>query len=168
MRLWHALSLAVVLAAGAIVGTAVAQTFARAGHVESGGGGGGGLTEAAADLLYCQLTGGAGCVLNDVRAKRATIDLNAAPSNDYVPGDETIVGATALPAGVSSVSLPTAQTIAGRIYIIKDETGTAAGGQDIRVGGQAGQLVDGNAFIAINTDHGSLSVYSDGTNWFTF
>lgn len=167
MRVWHVLTLAVVLAAGAVVGTAVAQTFSRAGHVEAGGGGDG-VSESTGNTLWCQLTGGAGCVVNDFRAKRATIDLNAAPSNDYVPGDETIVGATTLPAGVSSVSLPTAQTIAGRIYIIKDETGTAAGGQDIRVGGEAGQLVDGNAFIAINSDHGVLRVYCDGTNWFTF
>jgi hypothetical protein len=63
-----------------------------------------------------------------------------------------------------SVTLPTAATVAGRLYFIKDGAGTA-GSSAITVLTTASQTIDGAANYIISTNYGQLAVYSDGTNW---
>lgn len=65
-----------------------------------------------------------------------------------------------------TVTLQTADTVAGREYIINDEGGQA-GTFNITVDTQGSQTIDGKTSVPIVADHGSLNVYSDGVNWFT-
>ncbi len=66
-----------------------------------------------------------------------------------------------------TVTLPTAQMVVGRIYIIKDESG-GAGTNNITVGTEGAEKIDGADTKVINSNYGSIRLYSDGTNWFTF
>jgi hypothetical protein len=65
------------------------------------------------------------------------------------------------------VTLPTAASVAGRLYTVKDESGSAAAGRTLTLTPQAGQFIDGAATKVINTAYGFLRVYSNGTNWHT-
>ena len=69
-----------------------------------------------------------------------------------------------------TVTLPTASGTgdlanAGKIYIIKDQSG-AAGTNNITIAPASG-TIDGAANIVIDEDYGEASVYSDGTAWFS-
>jgi hypothetical protein len=66
-----------------------------------------------------------------------------------------------------AVTLPTATGLAGKVFIIKDESGsaTATGTKTITIVG----TVDGTSNpTAINTAYGVYRIYSDGTNWFSW
>jgi len=67
----------------------------------------------------------------------------------------------------ATITLPTAQTIEGRVIHIKDEAGGASG-NNITIDPQAADVIDGASTAVITTDYGSVSVYSDGTNWFIY
>lgn len=80
--------------------------------------------------------------------------------------DETIIGCTA-----SNITLTVPSSMiarSGRVFIIKDESGTASGVSAITVNCQGGQLIDGAASVTIVTAYGALRLYSNGTNLFTF
>lgn len=64
-----------------------------------------------------------------------------------------------------TVTLPSANTMMGHIIIIKDESGTA-GTHNITVNVTAGGTIDGVASKAVNTNYGSIELYSNGTKWF--
>jgi hypothetical protein len=81
--------------------------------------------------------------------------------------DDYLIAVTTLAAGLT-VTLPAAALFTNRILHVKDETGLANGTtRIITVAGAGGALVDGAASKTITTGHGSLKVYSNGTNWFT-
>ena len=84
-----------------------------------------------------------------------------------VPETDYIVNSTRSAAGAGTVNLLTATVAAGKIYHIKDAAGNA-GTNNITVATQGAETIDGAAIATINTNYGSVSVYSDGTNWFTF
>ena len=64
-----------------------------------------------------------------------------------------------------TLTLPSASTAgAGREYIIKSEKSTAT----ISIATSSSQTIDGASSKSISTGYGSLRVYSDGSNWFTF
>lgn len=89
-----------------------------------------------------------------------------------VSGDYSILSADYL-LGVSTaaprtLTLPSAATVGvGKIYVIKDETGTAAT-NNITIATTGGQTIDGSASVIINTNYAAVSVYTDGTNWFIY
>jgi hypothetical protein len=78
---------------------------------------------------------------------------------------DNIVGITST-ASARTITLPTAAGKTGRRYIIKDESGGAAT-NNITIATTGGQTIDGAATLTINTNYGTNSVYSDGTNWFS-
>ncbi|MFF3324952.1 collagen-like protein [Streptomyces sp. NPDC002889] len=65
------------------------------------------------------------------------------------------------------VTLPSVSTATGQEFLIKDESGSCDGTKTITVTPASG-TIDGAANKVINTAYGSLRVYSNGTNWFTF
>jgi hypothetical protein len=67
--------------------------------------------------------------------------------------------------GADTITLQTADTVAGRIIIVKDEGGNAAA-QNITVDTQGGETIDGNATDTLNVNYQSRTYISDGTNWF--
>lgn len=78
--------------------------------------------------------------------------------------NETIIGVNL--AAPVVLTLPSAQAVReGRPYVVKDESGNASA-QNITVGTQGAELIDGAATDLINTDFASIGYYANGTNWF--
>ncbi len=65
-----------------------------------------------------------------------------------------------------TITLPTAAVSEGKTYIIKDESGLA-GTNSIDIDTEGSETIDGAASKTINSNYGSATVYSDGSNWFS-
>jgi hypothetical protein len=65
--------------------------------------------------------------------------------------------------GAITISLPTASSIAGRIYVIKKISGV---GNNVLVDGFGGETIDGSATNTITTQYSKITIQSDGVNWF--
>lgn len=75
--------------------------------------------------------------------------------------------------GVSSVSSPRTITLpiaasmgAGRMLVIKDETGAASTTNYIRIQPSGGQTIDGESYYDIVVPYESVMIYTNGTSWF--
>ena len=66
---------------------------------------------------------------------------------------------------VTSLTLPTAQTVSGRTIIVKDAGGNAAT-NNITIDTEGAQTIDGAATKVISTNYDSVKLYCDGSNWF--
>jgi hypothetical protein len=64
------------------------------------------------------------------------------------------------------ITLPAANTVTNRHFIIKDESGSASVSNYIRIAPQSGQLIDGQSNFEIVVPYESVIVYSNGTSWF--
>jgi hypothetical protein len=82
-----------------------------------------------------------------------------------VLASDYLVAYTSLTAS-RTVTLPSAAGLANRTIIIKDESGSAAT-YNIIVNVLAGGTIDGASAKAVNTNYGTLEVYSNGSQWFT-
>jgi hypothetical protein len=78
---------------------------------------------------------------------------------------ETIIGVTST-AAARTITLATADMVAGRIVYIKDESGGAAT-NNITIDTQGAEVIDGVNSITITANYGVARLYSNGTNWFT-
>lgn len=97
--------------------------------------------------------------VNTTTLNSATYDL---VSTDYILHvTYTTTGA------VTSLTLPSAQTVNGRTIIIKDAGGNAAT-NNITVDTEGAETIDGAATAVINGNYDSISIYSDGSNWFIY
>ena len=68
-----------------------------------------------------------------------------------------------------TITLPTASSVpAGMIFMIKDQTGQASGSKYVRVACQGSETVDGAAYYDLTAAYESVTVMSNGTNWFLF
>ena len=67
---------------------------------------------------------------------------------------------------VTSLTLPTAQTVEGRIITIKD-AGGLAGTNNITIDTEAAQTIDGAATYVITVNYSDITLYCDGSNWLT-
>ena len=68
---------------------------------------------------------------------------------------------------VTSLTLPTAQVVAGRWIVIKDAGGNATA-NNITIDTEGSATIDGDATVVVNSDYASINLYCDGTNWFIF
>ena len=66
---------------------------------------------------------------------------------------------------VTSLTLPTAQCVDGRTIIVKDAGGNAAA-NNITVDTEGAETIDGEDTAVIRGDYESITLYSDGSNWF--
>ena len=66
---------------------------------------------------------------------------------------------------VTSLTLPTAQVVDGRIIIIKD-AGNNAGTNNITIDTEGGQTIDGSATLVLNGNGDSVMLYCNSSNWF--
>lgn len=80
-----------------------------------------------------------------------------AATNDH----NILVDATS---GVVQITLPTAATLAGQEYLIKDWKGQAAT-HNITIATTSSQTIDGASTKVISANYGSVRVVSDGANW---
>jgi hypothetical protein len=103
------------------------------------------------------------------------IDMNRLPSNTLqrvsvndanyaATSSNYLIGYTAISTG-RTVTLPAASTMTNKTIIVKDESGNA-GTSNITVDGDGSETIDGAATKVINVGFGSITVYSNGTNWF--
>jgi hypothetical protein len=94
---------------------------------------------------------------NVTTVNAATYDLLA--SDDILNVTYTATGA------VTSLTLPTAQCVSGRVIVIKD-AGGLAGTNNITISTEGAEKIDGLDTLVINNNYNSVTLYSDGTNWF--
>jgi len=67
--------------------------------------------------------------------------------------------------GAVAVTLPTAQSVSGRMITVKD-AGNNAGTNNITISTQGAELIEFGASVIINANGNSVDIYSDGTDWF--
>lgn len=103
--------------------------------------------------------------VNDSTFAHAVNFKRTATAASVSSAGETIIGVTST-AAARTITLSTADMVAGRIMYIKDESG-AAGTNNITVDTQGSELIDGAASITISANYGVAKLYSNGTNWFT-
>ena len=102
------------------------------------------------------------------------LDAAFSPNRRAVTGsitasvDDDILAVTSLPGGGLAIELPTAGVTAGKHYIVKDETGGAAGPDPIALTGESGETIDGAGAASITTAYGALHIYAGGGNWWTY
>ena len=89
-----------------------------------------------------------------------------AVNTDTVTSPQAIIGVTDTSVA-RTVTLQTATLTAGRVVIVKDESGLA-GTNNITVATQGAETIDGAATVVISTNYGVVRLYSNGTNWFIF
>jgi hypothetical protein len=82
-----------------------------------------------------------------------------------VGSDDYIVAITQTPDAVT-VTIPTARMAAGRVLIVKDESG-AANTHNITIATEGAEKIDGADTNVISADYGKVTLYSDGSHWFT-
>jgi hypothetical protein len=103
------------------------------------------------------------------------IDRSRIPSNnlqrvgvnddDYTAiASDYLIAYTSLSTG-RTVTLPAASTMTNKSIVIKDESGNA-GANNITIDGNGSETIDGSATKAINANFGSITIYSNGSNWF--
>ena len=80
--------------------------------------------------------------------------------------DEVIFGIDSSSTTVT-VTILTADIVAGRLFIIKDESGDA-GSNNITVATEMAETIDGQATASISVNFGSLRLYTNGTNLFSW
>jgi len=86
-------------------------------------------------------------------------------AEDYTTSGETIIGITDTSVE-RTITLASADCVAGRLITIKDESG-GAGTHSITIATQGSETIDGASTATINTNYGCIRLYSNGNNWFT-
>ena len=79
---------------------------------------------------------------------------------------ETIIAVTNTDAP-RTITIDSDEVGAGRILIVKDESGGAAA-NNITIATEATEKIDGQDTKVINTAYGSVSLYCNGADWFSF
>jgi len=86
---------------------------------------------------------------------------------DLLITDDILNVTYAATGAVTSLTLPTAQTTAGRRITIKDAGGNA-GTNNITIDTEGAQTIDGSATAVLAGDYDSINLYCDGSNWFIY
>ncbi len=98
-------------------------------------------------------------IQNSFALRRTATAISISTDNDI------IIGVTTTPV---TITLSTTDTVVGRTIIVKDESGTA-GSSNITIDTEGSENIDGSATgISIVANFGSVRLYSDGSNWFTW
>lgn len=68
---------------------------------------------------------------------------------------------------VTSLTIPTAQTVSGRVIIVKDAGGNATT-NSITIDTEGSEKIDGVNTLVISSNYDAVMLYSDGSDWFIF
>ena len=107
------------------------------------------------DLDNNRLTVAGGLIHN----RTAVTTSHTASVSDY------ILGATAVPSEILADATLFAN---GQVLLVKDESGAASSAQTVALMASGSQTIDGQSSLSIEAPHGSVLVYSDGSNWFVY
>lgn len=100
----------------------------------------------------------------DVRREINRVIVHRSTAADVTSSGEGIIGVSDTSVA-RTVTLGSADVVEGKQIVVKDESG-AAGTNNITVATEGLETIDGSATATISTNYGSITVYSDGTNWF--
>jgi predicted hotdog family 3-hydroxylacyl-ACP dehydratase len=101
-----------------------------------------------------------------MQINRTAMNLSSSVTQSAAIGDN-LIGVTAVTAG-SQIDLFDASDVgAGYLLSIKDESGNA-GTNNVIIDASGSQTIDGAATVTITVGYGSLEIYSDGANWFSY
>lgn len=116
-----------------------------------------------ADDITFKVTGN-----GDIIAHKLNIPLTvvSTASADIDLDSSTMIHVTYTDTGTVNLALKTVALISGDIFNIKD-AGLNASVYNIIITPEA-ELIEGQATYTMNTDGESISIYSDGSNWFIF
>lgn len=96
----------------------------------------------------------------------SAIFLTVLNANGHTVADtDYYIHVTYTTTGVVTITLPTDQTTVGRILTIKDAGGNAST-NNITIATQGSETIDGAASYVISSNYESVTIYTDGTNWF--
>lgn len=93
------------------------------------------------------------------------IDVNA--STYSTDSDDALLSVSYTTTGAVTITLQSADVVAGRVLVIKDAGGNATT-NNITVNTQGSETIDGASSASITANDGVLRLYSDGTNWFVW
>ena len=112
------------------------------------------------------LTGDVTCSADLTVAKSLTINVTAVNASTYtVLVDDCVLLITYTATGVITVTIPTAQAVAGRVLVIVD-SGGGANTYNITIATEGAETISGGATAVLNTNDEAVRLISDGTNWF--
>jgi len=94
---------------------------------------------------------------------RSITTVNTA-TYDLLSTDEIISVTYTSTGAVTSLTLPTAQCISGRLITIKDAGGNAYTNH-ITIDTEGAETIDGIDTLVVVSDYYSVTLYSDGNNW---
>jgi len=78
---------------------------------------------------------------------------------------DDIIHSTYSATGAVTITIPTALMAEKKTFTIKDAGGNA-GTNNITIITQGVETIDGSATYVINSDYDSITLYSDGNNWY--
>jgi len=116
------------------------------------------------------LTAGSGITLTDGGANStltiAAVHRRTAVTTNYTASAaDYILAITTTPL---SVELDSAQFAPGQVLLVKDESGTAAGGSEVILSASGAQRIDGARAVEMSSPYAALSIYTDGSDWFIY
>jgi len=113
-------------------------------------------------------TGTDDITLNGTVTFAAGITLkHVSKTSDYsATVDDCVIGVDTS-SGTVTVTLPSAGAVAGKVFVINDEGGAAAT-NNVVVATEGSETIDGSSSASITSNYGTLRLYSDGSNFFTF
>ena len=94
---------------------------------------------------------------------RGTTVVNAA-TYDLLTTDYILLVTYTSAGAVTSLTLPTAQCIDGRLLVIKDSGGNSSI-NNITIDTEGAEKIDGEDTAVIGTDYNSINLVADGSNW---
>ena len=114
---------------------------------------------------------GSSAIVYDSKNNRLTVasglihNRTAVATSHTASVSDYILGATSVP---SEILMDATLFSEGQVLVVKDESGGAASSTAVTIVPSGSQTVDGQSSLEIESPHGSVLVYSDGSNWFVY
>lgn len=120
----------------------------------------------AEDLLMVKLDGSRAMSGELSMQGGMKVKHSAKSANYTILSSDYLIGVTSVSGG-KVMTLPTAASVgAGKVFVIKDQSGSASPTDYIRIACQGSEQIDGQSSYDIDAAYESAMVYSNGSNWF--
>ena len=102
-----------------------------------------------------------------LKGKQKVNVTTVAGATASVGEQDYIISSTYTATGAVTIDIPSDLVTVGRVIIVND-TGATAGSNNIVITTEASETIDGSATATISANNGSIALFCDGTNWFSF